>query len=103
MKHLKLFEEFNVSEGLTAKQKKLPKALQDSILKKQGEKIDKEDKKEDEKECCGKKNCSCKDKNEKECCGKKNCSCKDKKENKGLTAAQKKLPLALQKAILKKK
>lgn len=72
-------------EGLTAKQKKLPKALQDAILKKQGKKV--EDKKEDKKE----------DKEDKK---------KDKKEDKepkkGLTAAQKKLPKALQDAILKK-
>jgi hypothetical protein len=67
-------------EGLTAKQKKLPKALQDAILKKKGKKV--EDKKEEDK----------KDKKE------------DKKEEskKGLTAAQKKLPKALQDAILKK-
>lgn len=59
-------------EGLTAKQKKLPKALQDAILKKKGKKAD--DKKDDKKE----------------------------EPKKGLTAAQKKLPKALQDAILKK-
>jgi hypothetical protein len=66
-------------EGLTAKQKKLPKALQDAILKKKGKKVeDKEENKKDKKE--------------------------DKKEEpkKGLTAGQKKLPKALQDAILKK-
>jgi len=73
-------------EGLTAKQKKLPKALQDSILKKKGKKSedkeeDKDDKKKDKKD-------------EKED--------KDEKGKKGLTAAQKKLPKALQDAILKK-
>jgi hypothetical protein len=62
-------------EGLTAKQKKLPKALQDAILKKKGKKADdKEDKKSDKKE----------------------------EPKKGLTAAQKKLPKPLQDAILKK-
>jgi hypothetical protein len=61
-----------IVEGLTKKQKKLPKALQDAILKKKG-------KKEDNK----------KEYNKKE-------------DNKGLTAAQKKLPKALQDAILKK-
>jgi hypothetical protein len=34
-----------VEEGLTAKQKKLPKGLQDAILKKQGEKPEKDEKK----------------------------------------------------------
>ena len=75
-----------VVEGLTAKQKKLPKALQDAILKKKGKKSDdkeedKDDKKKDKKD-------------EKED--------KDEKSKKGLTAAQKKLPKALQDAILKK-
>jgi len=71
-----------ITEGLTAKQKKLPKALQDAILKKQGKspkKEDKEDKEEDKKK-----------------------EDKDEKPAKGLTAGQKKLPKALQDAILKK-
>ena len=72
-------------EGLTAKQKKLPKALQDAILKKQGKKSDKDNKSQSDKE---------KDKKKSD----------DKKSDskKGLTAKQKKLPKALQDAILKK-
>jgi len=75
----------NSNAALTEKQKKLPPALQKAILKKQGKKPEKEEEKEDDK----------KDKDEEE----------DKKENKnqkGLTEKQKKLPPALQKAILKK-
>ena len=50
---LKKFEEF-VKEGLTAKQKKLPEALQKAILKKQ-------DKKDKKKDCdCEEKECDCK-------------------------------------------
>jgi hypothetical protein len=79
MKVLKNFDDF-VNEGkseLTTKQKKLPKALQDSILKKKGKKTSKEDDKDEKEE-------------------------KPSKSKKGLTAKQKKLPLALQKSILKK-
>jgi len=61
-------------KGLTDAQKKLPKALQDAILKKKNKNKDH-------------------DKEEKD----------HDKEEKGLTAAQKKLPKALQNAILKKK
>ena len=68
------------SKGLTAAQKKLPKALQDAILAKQG-KGGSKGKNEDEAE---------KKDEEKE------------ESSKGLTAAQKKLPKALQDAILAK-
>jgi hypothetical protein len=81
--------EEEITEGLTAKQKKLPKALQDAILKKQGKKPKKDDEDEDEKE--DKKKSKKEDKEE-----------EDDKSKKGLTAAQKKLPKALQDAILKK-
>lgn len=70
--------------GLTEKQKKLPPALQKSILKKQGKAPDKEEK--DEKDS--------KDED-------KGDDKKDKSQ-KGLTEKQKKLPPALQKQILKK-
>ena len=73
MKHLERFENFSINEGLSAKQKKLPKALQDAILKKQGNKVDKKVEKEDKEE-----------------------------PRNGLTAKQKKLPKALQDAIIKK-
>jgi hypothetical protein len=70
-----------VVEGLSAKQKKLPKALQDAILKRKGKKVEnKKENKEDKKE-------------DKE----------DKENKKGLTAGQRKLPKALQDSILKKK
>ena len=83
-------EEANTSESaLTEKQKKLPPALQKQILKKQG-------KKPEDKEDTSEKDTSEKDKDEK---GKD----EDKDEaKKGLTEKQKKLPPALQKAILKK-
>jgi DNA-directed RNA polymerase subunit delta len=81
--HVHSFDDFEVSEGLTAKQKKLPKALQDAILKKNKKSKTKEDK----KDCCG------------HCDGKH----KEEKESKGLTAKQKKLPKALQDAILRRK
>jgi hypothetical protein len=68
----------NTEGGLTAKQRKLPPALQAGILKRLGKKSPKAD--SDEKA----------DK-------------KDKKESKGLSAAQKRLPPALQAAILKRK
>ena len=61
-------------EGLTDKQKKLPKALQDAILKKKEKGSSKKDKKSNKKEDNSKK---------------------------GLTDKQKKLPKALQDAILK--
>tara|TARA_Y100001937_G_scaffold109591_1_gene154416 strand:+ start:37881 stop:39395 length:1515 start_codon:yes stop_codon:yes gene_type:complete len=72
--------------ALTEKQKKLPPALQKAILKKQG----KSPKKEDEENEGDKK----KEENKKDS--------KDDKPTKGLTEKQKKLPVALQKAILKK-
>jgi hypothetical protein len=86
MNHIKSFETFNESkkekvEGLTAAQKKLPKALQDAILKKAG-KSPKKEEKEDSKEKTKKED--------------------SKEKGKGLTAGQKKLPKALQDAILKK-
>lgn len=68
-------DECSDKAGLTAKQKKLPEALQKSILKKQGKAKPKADKEEEKEE---------------------------KTEKKGLTAKQKKLPEALQKSILKK-
>lgn len=67
--------------GLTAGQKKLPKALQDAILKKQGKKVDDD--------------CDCKK-------SKKDEEKKEDEPKKGLTPGQKKLPEALQKAILKR-
>ena len=74
------------SKGLTAAQKKLPKALQDAILAKQGKSVskgkDEDDEKDDEKD---------EEKDEEK-----------EKSSKGLTAAQKKLPKALQDAILAK-
>ncbi len=70
--------------ALTEKQKKLPPALQKSILKKQGKNPKDEDSKEEE------------DKDSKEA------DDDDKKSSKGLTEKQKKLPPALQKSILKK-
>ncbi len=60
--------------GLTAKQKKLPQAFQDAILKKMSKSPKKKDEKDGEK----------------------------KEKRVGLTAGQKKLPEAMQKAILKK-
>jgi hypothetical protein len=86
------WDEFNESKkegkGLTAGQKKLPKALQDAILKKQGLKPEKDDDA---------------DKDDKEKKGKKEEKDDDKDDKKvGLTAGQKKLPKALQDAILKK-
>lgn len=68
-------EEKEEKTGLTAGQKKLPKAMQDAILKKQGKKPKASDKGDDKEE---------------------------KKEFKGLTAKQKKLPPALQAGILKR-
>jgi len=68
------------SKGLTAAQKKLPKALQDAILAKQG-KGGSKGKDEDEAEKKDEEN---------------------EESSKGLTAAQKKLPKALQDAILAK-
>lgn len=87
MKHIKMFEQFEqvLLEELTAKQKKLPKGLRDAIEKKEGKKPKKDDKDEDTK---GKKP----KKDDKE----------EKSDKKGLTAGQKKLPKALQDAILKK-
>ena len=75
-------------KGLTDAQKKLPKALQDAILKKKNKNKDhdKEEKDHDKEE-------KDHDKEEKD----------HDKEEKGLTDAQKKLPKALQNAILKKK
>jgi hypothetical protein len=73
--------------ALTSKQKKLPPALQKAILKKQGKKSDKDEEDKDEKED---------DKDEE-----KNKD-KDDTPTKGLTNKQKKLPPALQKAILKR-
>ena len=67
-------EEAKEEKGLTSAQKKLPKALQDAILKKKNKNHKDEDKEEKDED----------------------------KEEKGLTAAQKKLPKALQDAILKK-
>ena len=86
MNHIKSFELFFEAKKeeesvLTPGQKKLPKALQDAIIKKAG----KTPKKEEEKESKGK--------------SKKEDS---KEKGKGLTAGQKKLPKALQDAILKK-
>lgn len=69
-------KEENEEKGLTDGQKKLPKSLQDAILKKKGKKKDKnEDDHEDDHE----------------------------DEDEGLTNGQKKLPKALQNAIMKKK
>jgi hypothetical protein len=91
------WEEFNEKkksdDGLTAGQKKLPKALQDAILKKKGKTPKKDDDDKEEKEEKGKKG----EKGEKD-------DDKDDKDDKkvGLTAGQKKLPQALQDAILKK-
>jgi phosphopantothenoylcysteine synthetase/decarboxylase len=85
------WEEFNEGkkDGLTAGQKKLPQALQDAILKKKGQKPEKDD--DDD------------DKDDKEKKGKKEDKDDDKDDKKdGLTAGQKKLPQALQDAILKK-
>lgn len=58
MKILKSFDSFSLNEELSAKQKKLPKGLQDAILKKQGKSPKKDD---DEKETKkGKKTkCTC--------------------------------------------
>ena len=87
-KRINTYDEF-VNEQLTAKQKKLPQALQDAILKKQGE-TPKKDEKVDDKGCkCKKGDCKCDDKKE------------DEKPN-GLSAKQKKLPQGLQDAIIKK-
>jgi hypothetical protein len=91
------WNEFNESKkegkGLTAGQKKLPKPLRDAILKKQGLKPEKDD--DDEKDK--------KEKSEKTEKGKKDNDKDDKDDKKeGLTAGQKKLPKALQDAILKK-
>lgn len=61
------------SDGLTAKQKKLPAAFQAAILKKKGKSLKKENEDENKPE-----------------------------KKKGLTAKQKKLPEAMQKAILAK-
>jgi hypothetical protein len=71
--------------ALTQKQKKLPPALQKAILKKQGKKSKEEDSDDNE---------------EKE--DSEDDSDDEKKSSKGLTSKQKKLPPALQKAILKK-
>ena len=70
--------------ALTEKQKKLPPALQKSILKKQGKNPKDEESKEEEDE------------------DSKEADDDDKKPSKGLTEKQKKLPPALQKSILKK-
>lgn len=79
-----LFNENELNEKLTAKQKKLPKGLQAAILKKQGEKPEKDDEEDDKKE----------DKKDE----------KDEKDDKpcGLSKKQMKLPKALRDAILKK-
>lgn len=84
---MKSYKDF-VNEKLTKKQMKLPKALRDAIEKKQGKKVEKEEKEENCKKCKDEKTQKEKD---------------EKIDNKGLTTKQKKLPLALQKAILKKK
>ena len=76
--------------ALTKKQQKLPPALQKAILKKKGKKTS-EDKDEDTKDDENKD----KDKEEDK-------DTKDSKPAKGLNEKQKKLPPALQKAILKK-
>ena len=80
MSNILNFEDF-VNEGLTAKQKRLPKGLQAAILKKQGKTSKKKDSDKEEKE----------EKPEKKSAGKK-----------GLTAKQQKLPEGLKKAILKR-
>jgi hypothetical protein len=84
------WEEFNEKkksgDGLTAKQKKLPKFIQDNILKKKEKESGKKDDDKEDKEKKGKKD----DKDDDD----------DKKV--GLTAGQKKLPEPLQKAILAK-
>ena len=71
-------EEENEEKGLTDGQKKLPKSLQDAILKKKGKKKDKDDHEDEDED-------------------------DDEDEDEGLTSGQKKLPKALQNAIMKKK
>lgn len=105
MKTIKTFDNF-VNESadedkyLTTKQKKLPEGLKKGIIAKAKKAGGKKD--EDEKEEKDKKDCKCKDDKKDD-----KCDCKDKKEEKdednGLSAKQKKLPKALQDAILKKK
>lgn len=77
-----------VSDEMNEKKKMNP-GLRAYLDKKAGKKSDKDDKKDDKK-------------SDKKCCGKKECDCKDKEKKSGLSAAQKKLPEALQKAILKR-
>ncbi len=95
MKHLKTFEHFTFEESVelensVTEKKKLPEALQKAIDAKKDKAAKKDDKEEDtDKSKKSKKD----DKDEKG----------DKEETKGLTAAQKKLPAGLQKAIAKKK
>jgi hypothetical protein len=76
-------DEEEKEEELTDGQKKLPKALQDAIMKKKGKKKDKNEDDHDHDD---------EDEDEDE----------DENEDKGLTSGQKKLPKALQDAILKK-
>lgn len=82
-----------VSDEMNEKKKMNP-GLRAYLDKKAGKKSDKDDDKKDDKKSDKK--------DDKKCCGKKECDCKDKEKKSGLSAAQKKLPEALQKAILKR-
>ena len=81
-------DEEEKEKGLTDGQKKLPKSLQDAILKKKGKKKDKDEDKDDHDHDDHDDH-----DNEDE----------DEDEDEGLTSGQKKLPKALQNAIMKKK
>jgi cobalamin biosynthesis protein CobT len=97
MKHLKTFEHFTFEgsvelENSISEKKKLPEALQKAIDAKK-DKADKKDDDKEEKDTDKSKKSKKDDKDDKD----------EKTETKGLTAAQKKLPAGLQKAIAAKK